>query len=199
MNRKTYQDKFEDDFEDEDNSEQASRKKNVRKGAPHGNAFWMLGPQPGAPPKFDSPETLWKHAQEYFTWCRENPLISVEYFGKDAKEKLVPKVRAFTWTGLQVWLGVSELRSYRGTGKTPNLAREFSQVIKQIEQIIYTQKFEYAAAGFLKENIIIRDLGLRDQVEQTVKNYKIGFDDEDDDKENGENKFNEDKPDENKL
>jgi hypothetical protein len=42
-----------------------------------------------------------------------------------------------------------------------------------IEDIIYNQKFEGAAAGLLKENIIARELGLKDQSDITSGGEKI--------------------------
>jgi hypothetical protein len=43
----------------------------------------------------------------------------------------------------------------------------FSDVTKEIDYIIRTQKFEGASAGMLNPNIIARDLGLIDKSDQT--------------------------------
>ena len=41
-------------------------------------------------------------------------------------------------------------------------------VIERIEQTVYSQKFEGAAAGLLNANIIARDLGLADRREDKI-------------------------------
>ncbi len=56
--------------------------------------FWHNAPKIGRPKLFASPEILWAKALEYFDWCKANPLISTEIYGKDAKVCEVPKMRA---------------------------------------------------------------------------------------------------------
>ena len=48
-----------------------------------------------------------------------------------------------------------------------NILSVFKTITAQIKQIIRTQKFEGASAGFLNANIIARDLGLTDKQEIT--------------------------------
>lgn len=131
--------------------------------APKGNQFWKLRSKHGRDKLFASPELLWDAACEYFEWCDKNPLETLEYNGKDAIECIVPKMRAYTWSGLEAYLDIDSFREYR----TNPTYKEFSQIITRIEKIIYTQKFEGAAAGLLNANIIARDLGLVDKQEQT--------------------------------
>lgn len=138
--------------------------------APIGNQFWKLaGDKIGRKKAFETPEILWEMACEYFEWCDNNPLETVEYNGKDALQCIVPKMRAYTWTGLEYYLDIHSLRDY----KTNENYKEFSQVITRIEKIIYTQKFEGAAAGLLNANIIARDLGLRDKSDVTTDGKEI--------------------------
>lgn len=129
--------------------------------APKGNHFWKLRSKHGRDKLFSSPDLLWEAATEYFQWCEENPLIEIDFRGKDATEVKMPKMRAFTWEGLELYLDIHSLRDY----KTNPEYKEFSQVITRIEKIIYNQKFSGAAAGFLNPNIIARDLGLSDKKE----------------------------------
>lgn len=127
-----------------------------------GNQFWKLREKNGRNKIFSTPEELWEQAAEYFEFCDANPLMTVEYHGKDATECEVPKMRAYTWSGLELYLGVSSLREY----KTNKDYSDFFQVISRIEKVLYTQKFEGAAAGLLSANIIARDLGLTEKTEQ---------------------------------
>lgn len=130
-----------------------------------GNQFWKNRTKHGRDKLFSSPEVLWEEACKYFDWVDENPLIEVDFKGKDADEVHVPKMRPYTWSGLQLFLDVFSLRDY----KTNEDYAEFSQVITRIGEIIYTQKFEGAASGFLNPNIIARDLGLAEKSETKGK------------------------------
>lgn len=141
--------------------------------APEGNQFWKRRTKHGRDKLFESPEILWEAACEYFEWCEDNPLMEVDYRGKDAEEVHIPKMRAFTWSGLELYLDIQSLRDY----KTNPTYKDFSQVISQIEKVMFTQKFEGAAAGFLHANLISRDLGLADKKEIDKKTTKVKFTD----------------------
>jgi len=137
--------------------------------APKGNEFWKNRSKHGRDKIFSSPEILLEESLKYFQWCIDNPFIEVDFRGKDAKEVYIPKMRPFTWDGLELFLGVESLREY----KTNPDYKEFSQVIARIGKIIYDQKFSGAAAGFLNPNIIARDLGLKEQSDVTSGGEKI--------------------------
>jgi len=137
--------------------------------APKGNRFWEKRTKHGRDKLFESPEILWEAAIEYFKWCEDNPLKEIDYKGKDAVCVEIPKMRAFTWDGLELYLGIYSLRDYK---KNENY-KDFSQVITRIEKIIYNQKFTGAAAGFLNPNIIARDLGLTEKTDLTTKGESI--------------------------
>lgn len=134
--------------------------------APIGNQFWKQRSKHGRDKIFSSPGILWEEACKYFEWCDNNPLYEVDFKGKDADEVKIPKMRAYTWEGLELFLDIDSLREYK---KNPDY-KDFSQIISRIEKIMYSQKFTGAAAGFLNANIIARDLGLRDkqEIDQTV-------------------------------
>jgi hypothetical protein len=59
--------------------------------------------------------------------------------------------------------------------KKDEISKDFSKVITHIREIIYRQKFEGAAAGFLNPNIIARDLGLKDRTDLTTDDEKINI------------------------
>lgn len=137
-------------------------------GAPKYNEFWKFRSTHGRQKLFDSPELLWEEAVKYFQWCVDNPLIEIDYRGKDAVKVELPKMQAFTWSGLEYYLDIN-LRRYRDAmNDSPNSGGshdDFVQVVSRINNVIYNQKFTGAAAGFLKESIIARDLGLTDKSE----------------------------------
>jgi len=130
--------------------------------APIGNQFWKLRSKHGRSRIFETPELMWEAACEYFEWCDKNPLIEVDFRGKDATQVELPKMRAYTLQGLCLYMDAST-DFWRGFRK--DAPKEFSPVIARIEEIIYNQKFSGAAAGFLNPNIIARDLGLSDKTQ----------------------------------
>lgn len=142
-------------------------------GAPIGNQFWKLRSKHGRDKLFTTPELLLEAACEYFQWCEDNPLIEVDFKGKDANRVELPKMRAFTLHGLCIYLDANTVyfNHFKDSlkGKDDELSKGFSKVISHIYEIIYNQKFTGAAAGFLNPNIIARDLGLRDSTENTTK------------------------------
>lgn len=137
--------------------------------APIGNKFWELRSKHGRDKLFASPELLWKAACEYFQWCIDNPLIEIDFKGKDADEVELPKMRAFTLIGVCHYLGVNTtyFNDFKDglKDKKDKRSKDFSEVITRIYETIYRQKFEGSAAGFLNPNIIARDLGLTDKKE----------------------------------
>lgn len=152
--------------------------------APKSNQFWKLRSKHGRDKLFSSPDLLWEAACEYFDWCEKNPLLETEQAKGNAKPVRnkktgrytfppnlinLPKMRAFTWDGLELYLDIYSLRDY----KTKPEYKDFSQVITRIEKIIFNQKFTGAASGFLNPNIIARDLGLTDKVESKNTNLNI--------------------------
>lgn len=76
-------------------------------------------------------------------------------------------MRPFTWQGLCMYLDTST--AYFRQFKESNTDKDFSTIISRIEDVIYRQKFEGAASGFLNHNIIARDLGLVDKKEMDAK------------------------------
>lgn len=140
-------------------------------GAPIGNQFWKQRSKHGRDKIFTSPDLLWEAACEYFEWCDTHKLIEIDFRGKDASEVELPKMRAFTWEGLELFIDIHSLRDYKSN---PDY-KDFSHVITRIEKIIYNQKFTGAAAGFLNPNIIARDLGLADKKEIDKTTTRVNF------------------------
>lgn len=153
-------------------------------GAPIGNRFWELRSKHGREKLFATPQIMWEAAAEYFAWCEENPLIEIDFKGKDAERVEIPKMRAFTFQGLTSYLDCNTyyFNEFEANikGKTDDLSKDFSKVIIRIRETLYNQKFTGAAAGFLNANIISRDLGLLDKkeieanVSVTKEVFKIG-------------------------
>lgn len=104
---------------------------------------------------------LMHDAVSYFEWCEENPLQEQQVWQHKGEvvRTNVAKVRAFTKRGLCIHLGIT-------TAKFDAFAKrgeDWEAVVDAIETVIYTQKFENAAAGLLNAGIISRDLGLAER------------------------------------
>ena len=127
------------------------------------NEYWKLRKKHGKPKKF-TPDELWKRAQEYFEFIRETPLKESVVHGKDSKIIEMPKMRAMTFIGLSVYIGIASdnLREYEKDD-------DYHPIFTRIRDIIRTQKFEGAAAGLLNHAIIARDLQLADIKKIDVK------------------------------
>jgi hypothetical protein len=137
--------------------------------APANNQFWKNRSVHGRDMLFESHELLWKTACEYFNWCDGHPWWRNEPIKSGDRAGQIMKVaisRPYTLAGLCIYLKAS--RNYwKEFRKNKNLSEDFLAVIDNIEEIIYTQKFEGAAVGAFNANIISRDLGLADKSELT--------------------------------
>ncbi len=116
----------------------------------------------GQPPCFKSPAEMLNRAYDYFTWCKETPLMESKAFSSQGEVIYgdTVKMRPMTQDGLCVFLNVSVATWHNYKAKP-----EYLEVTKHIESIMREQKFSGAAAGFLNPNIIARDLGLKDSAE----------------------------------
>ncbi len=138
--------------------------------APKGNKFYLLRSKHGRDPLFADAELLREAAYEYFAWIDRTPwkrneaIKSGDRAGTIIK---VPTARPYTLSGLCIYLGADESfwRNFRAQQKDNE---GFSAVIRHIEAIIRTQKFEGAAVGVFNANIISRDLGLVDKQQMNI-------------------------------
>jgi hypothetical protein len=133
--------------------------------AKKGNQTWKLRSKHGRDKLFATPELLWEAACEYFQWVEDNPLYETKgfaYQGEVTKETF-PKMRAMTLGQLCFYLHCSEnyFRAFKSRIKDED--NDFITVIREIESVIFTQKFQGASADLLNANIIARDLGLMDK------------------------------------
>lgn len=134
-----------------------------------GNKYWQFRSKDGTEPKY-KPDELWEKAVEYFEWVENNPLWESVLVSKGIvinkgtpEEQTVystamPKMRAMTFQGLQLFLDISHT-----TWDNYKKKKDYIAITTRIEKIIYEQKFTGAAATLLNPNIIARDLGLSDK------------------------------------
>lgn len=117
----------------------------------------------GAATLYLTPQEFLNAAIAYFEWSIETPLLEEQVFQN--KGMIIradkSKARPFTLKGLAQHLSipVSRFESYRARGG------DWAEAVELVEQAIYVQKFEHAAAGLLNPTIIARDLGLAEKQE----------------------------------
>lgn len=129
-----------------------------------GNRFWEIRAKHGRDRLFADAESLRECILDFFTWYEENPLYSdkVGFSEGVAIHAPVAHPRAMTVRGLATYLGISVEVWHHWKNTRDDLA----DVLKWAENIIWNQKFSSAAAGLMKENIIARELGLAEKVDQ---------------------------------
>lgn len=149
--------------------------------APFGNDFWTMREKHGRDRVVESPEKLWAAAKLYFKHVDDNPEMELDFRGKDATEVLLPKKQPYTMHDLCLFLGVNTeyFRQFKSSieGRTDEKSKDFSRVIRDIEDTVYSQKFKGAASGFFNANIIARDLGLADksEIKADVKTEQVDY------------------------
>lgn len=105
------------------------------------------------------------HCAEYVKWAEETPLQEEKIFSYEgaAFTGTLDKMRALSKPALCAYLNipVSRLNAYKERGGA------WEDAILLIEQVIYAQTFEGAAAGLLNASLITRSLGLADRQDLT--------------------------------
>lgn len=141
------------------------KKKKNKKSIKHfkpGNQLWKTRARTGANPLYDDPEKLWADCVSYFEELHNNPLIETKAFSNNGEVTYayLPKIRAFTRKGLFLYIGI-----HHSTWDAWKLDREDLQsVIEHVEDVIFTQKFEAAAAGLLNSSFISVELGMQNKI-----------------------------------
>lgn len=131
-----------------------------------GNNYWEFRNKHGRDFKYN-PELLEEESIKYYEWVRDNPLwesvlvargITINK-GEESEQTVystaMPKMRAMTLKAFQLFADISHT-----TWDNYKKNKDFVAITTRIEDIIYSQKFEGAAATLLNPNIIARDLGL---------------------------------------
>lgn len=138
-----------------------------------GNQFWRLAPKVGRKRIFETPEILWEACCEYFQWSKDNPLIEYDWKGKPLQKIEIPKIRAMSHSGLAFFLGVSTgylpMMLERMSKKDDEESKEFVNILTRIEQTIFTQNYEGAAANLLNPMIVARYLGIKEKQEFEIQ------------------------------
>ena len=133
--------------------------------APIGNNYWQFRNKHGKDPDYNSSE-LWDEFVQYCQWIEDNPLREEKQFAFQGMVTThdAPKMRAMTIRGFCLFADIAMKTFYEYAKKD-----DYRNITTRIEDAIYQQKLEGAAADLLNPNIIARELGLKDHSEVTGK------------------------------
>lgn len=137
----------------------------MAQGPKKGSKHWLSRSTHGRAPIFDDPDTLWSACCEYFEWVEQNPLKEEKIFHHQGAITRThqKRMRPMTISGLCLFLDIS-----RNTWFNYRERDSIKDVVATVEQVIYTQKFEGAAADMLNASIIARELGLKEATSSEV-------------------------------
>ena len=147
--------------------------------APKGHPLWG---NPLKPKKY-TPEELWDGACNYFEWCDNNPIISIEQskapqrldssMMKTMKPAMIkaflkqtvemPLARAYSIERLCIHLDIHRM-TFDNYSKLEGYETYFD-ICTRIREIIDSQHFEGGMAGIFNAGIVTRKLGLAEKKE----------------------------------
>ncbi len=127
-----------------------------------------------------SPAQMWEYFSEYRKEKKEDPILVVDYVGKDAIKVHKPHQRPLTLSGFSSWLFekgvISKVHDY--FGNTNDKYDEYSDICRTIKEIIRTDQIEGGMCGIYNPSITQRLQGLTDKSHQTVVQEQPLFGDE---------------------
>lgn len=126
-----------------------------------------------------TPEILWRAFNEYVKEELSNKIEDEQYVGATAKRVIFKHVPPLTNQGFSVYLakhyGVS-YHCYRLN--TGGAYGEYLTIVTKISDTIFQHNFKYAAIGKFNCNLISRQLGLTEKIDQNIKQevIEVNFD-----------------------
>lgn len=129
-----------------------------------------------ARPRKFTPKQFQKAWEDYFKWCDDNPWVKHEAIKSgDMAGKIIKIPTARPYTEIS-WCAFHNLGKNYLQQLDDQLAREelteeeqlLSVILSRVRARIWAQKFEGAAVGAFKENIIAREMGLWDRMKNDL-------------------------------
>lgn len=127
----------------------------------------------GRPILFETADSLREAILGYFKHAYQHPEHKAEF--KDGRLRYVPLQPILSISGVCIYLGVGA-NFYRNKRNEMKDNAEFSAVFEWADETIRKNKVDGAALGFFKENIIAREMGLKDHVIQEVEDKRKQID-----------------------
>lgn len=146
-----------------------------------GNTAYNLRTKAGVDKLFESPEHFLTEAIKYFEWAKQTPWQKKEqlktppkgFKDPDTNEVVfpsqivdIPTEKPYTIEGLCLYLGIT-LQTFLNYEKKEGY-NAFFDVLSYVRSIIENQQLEGGLVGAFNPAIIIRKLGLKDQVDSKI-------------------------------
>jgi len=109
------------------------------------------------------PDELLEKFKAYIKWVEDNPICKYSLIQKTGETVAVPLGRPLSHKAFLLYAGMSATL-YAAYNKLP----EYEEVMDVIKNSIYVNKYEGAAVGLFSSAIMIRDLGLADNIIHTM-------------------------------
>ena len=118
----------------------------------------------------ETPEKLWELFLDYVKHEANNPMMKVEYVGKDGERVLTPLPVPITFEGFECYLAdrevINDLGDYE-SDKGGSYA-SYSTIITRIKKNCFVNNFKGASVGLFNANIIARKLGLTEKTDNNT-------------------------------
>lgn len=114
-----------------------------------------------------TPDLMWEYFCEFRTYKKLNPILVVDFVGKDATKVLRPHQRPLTLEGFSSWLFENDITSNVHdyfTNKN-NKYSDYSNICRVIKEIIRTDQIEGGMVGIYNPSITQRLNSLTDNSE----------------------------------
>ena len=126
-----------------------------------------------------TPEILWEYFKAYVKHESDNPMIKVEYAGKDGEQRNTPLETPITFEGFECYLADQEIITDLGhySANTDGAYDDYRTIITRVKNNCFVHNYKGAAVGLFNANLIARKLGIKDNNETLVevKDYKVSL------------------------
>lgn len=129
----------------------------------------------GKPKYIETPEKMWELFCKYREEKKNDPIIEVDFAGKDAIEVHKPHQRPLTMEGFSCWLFEQNVITdvWQYFANRDSAYNEYVGICRAIKETIRTDQIEGGMAGIYNPSITQRLNGLTDKSEVTVKEQPL--------------------------
>jgi len=132
-----------------------------------GQQMWQFRENDRTIPRLMHPNELLESFGKYYEWNEANPWYRHTLVQKTGFVEKIPVGRPLSLGGFCLHAGISPSTFYQYAKETEYLA-----IVDIIKTAIYTNKYEGAAVGVFSAAVMVRDLGLAENVSHTVEDNR---------------------------
>lgn len=146
--------------------------------APKNHPLWPSKEKFRKPKIFETPEDLLEAAIDYFSWCKDNPLIKKDFIRSGPKGGTIvdiPTDRPYLIEDFCNHAGIT-VQTFDNYSKKSEYENYF-EVCNVIRQTIFGQNLSGGLAGGFNPMLVARKLGIADKLESKVDERRKEIDD----------------------